>query len=544
MMTLIDLILGLGIFLFGMSQLERGIESLSGNWIKQWLSKSTAKPVGAVLSGTIITAILQSSSMVGLIILAFASAGIIPLYNAIGVLLGANLGTTFTGWIVTTLGFKLNLATVALPAIGLGCLVQVFADKSPKIRDSGLLLFGLGMLLFGLGLMKESVGDLPQQLDINQLRELNAVSFLLLGVVLTAVIQSSSASMMIALAALNSGIIDLSGAAALIIGADLGTTSTTALGSLKGSIIKRQLALAHFVFNLVVDLLAFLLLLPILPLVLAWLKIEDPLYSLVAFHSIFNAIGLFIFVPFLRPFSEWIGRRFVSDQDAPASLHDVPIDVPEAALNACQKHVEALLTFVISLNLRNLKLDYNHLSLTPEVRELLVHINQEPQSFEQRYEQLKQHEGDLFRYAMRLQQQPLNPPEADQLTRLLNGSRDAVYSAKAMKDIRLDLIELRHSLLPPLQQLSDEYQNSLKLFYQLLMELVMGQHEPNYIAEELEQLSQFNEQQHQRLHSEIQRYSGQGEIESEQLSTLLNINREVWYCGRSLIHSIKHLRAL
>ena len=275
-MLIIDLLIGLGIFLFGMNQLERGIESLSSAWIKQWLARTTRNPLGSVLSGTAITALLQSSSMVGLIILAFASAGIIPLYNAIGVLLGANLGTTFTGWIVATLGFKLSLSAAALPAVGLGCLIQVFADAWPKIRAAGALLFGLGLLLFGLALMKDAVAGLPEQLDLEQLREFGPLQFLLVGAVLTAVIQSSSATMMIALTALHTGIIDLPGAAALIIGADLGTTSTTALGSIKGSPIKRQLALAHFLFNLIVDLLAFLVLLPALPKLLQWTGLQDP----------------------------------------------------------------------------------------------------------------------------------------------------------------------------------------------------------------------------------------------------------------------------
>ena len=537
-MLIIDLLIGLGIFLFGMTQLERGLESLSSGWIKKWLSGTTQNPVSSVLSGTAITALLQSSSMVGLIILAFASAGMIPLYNAIGVLLGANLGTTFTGWVVTTLGFKLPLSAAALPAVGLGCLIQVFAEAWPKIRAGGALLFGLGLLLFGLGLMKDAVAGLPEQLDLEQLRELSALEFLLLGTVLTAVIQSSSATMMIALTALHTGIIDLPGAAALIIGADLGTTSTTALGSIKGSPIKRQLALAHFLFNLIVDLLAFLVLLPALPKLLQWAGLQDPLYSLVAFHSSFNIFGLCLFIPFLTPFSTWIGRRFITEENATNTLKNVPVTVPEAAISACQKHVMKLLVSALDINLRNLRLDKQQLQLTPAAEALLSETVVRGQSFEQGYEKLKKSEGELLRYATQLQQQTLDGEQAKSLLALLDCARDSVYAVKTLKDIRPNLIQLRHATTTPLQQFSLQYQTNLRPFYQRLLELLAANHDSDYIREQLAQLNQVNDQLRQQLHGSVQHTSSELAIAPERLSTLLNINREIWHSGHNLLRAI------
>ncbi len=539
-MLIIDVLIGLGIFLFGMTTLERSIELLGSGWIKQQLARTTQHPVSSVFTGTAITALVQSSSMVGLVILAFASAGIIPLYNAIGVLLGANLGTTFTGWVVTTLGFKLELSTAALPAIGLGCLIQVFGDVRPRLRASGALLFGLGLLLFGLGLMMDTVSALPNQLNLEQLRELSALEFLLMGTVLTAIIQSSSATMMIALTALHSGVIDLPGAAALVIGADLGTTSTTALGSIKGSPIKRQLALAHFVFNLIVDLLAFVLLLPILPMMLDWLNMRDPLYSLVAFHSTFNILGLCLFIPFLRPYSSWIGQRFISDKESTTALTDIPVTVPEAAINACQSHVKKLLVSALAINLRNFRVHPEKLTLSPPATTVLAEASARGQSFERRYEMLKQSEGELLRYATQLQQQALNDEQANNLLALLDCARDAVYAVKTLKDIRLNLMELRHALKVPLQQFSQQYQNNLKAFYQRLLELLAGGHDSDYIQEQLHQLSQINEQLHQQLHSDIRHSSRELAIAPEQLSTLLNVNREIWHSGHNLLRAIEH----
>ncbi len=535
-MVFFNLLIGLGIFLFGMVQLERSIESLSSNWIKQWLAKSTHHPISSIFAGTTVTAFVQSSSMVSLIVLAFASASMIPLYNAIGVLLGANLGTTFTGWVVATLGFKLNLSAAALPAIGLGCLIQVFGESKPKINASGALIFGFGLLLFGLDLMKDAVTGLPQQLDLDQLKEFNAVSFLLLGIAMTAVIQSSSATIMIALTALNSQIIDLPGAAALIIGADLGTTSTTILGSIKGSAIKRQLALAQFIFNLVVDLLAFILLLPLLPQLLSLISIDDPLYSLVAFHSLFNLLGLCLFVPFLKYFSVWIEKRFVGEKSGSDTLLNVPVTVPEAAINACSHQVSNILIPALSINARNLKLDQliniNSVSLN--------NASVKGKNFEQRYESLKQAEGDLLNYSTMLQQQTLTPEQIYQLNQLIDCARDAVYAVKNLKDVRPNLIEMRHSLTPPLMNFSQQYQQELKDFYQILFELITNKHTREYINEVLHQLEQNNDQLHQKIHDHIQSQSGQGSIEPEQLSTLFNVNREIWHSGKNILKAFHH----
>ncbi|WIO73113.1 Na/Pi symporter [Porticoccaceae bacterium LTM1] len=542
-MLLTNLIIGLGIFLYGMNQLERGVEALSSDWIKYRLAYSTRHPLQSVLTGTAVTALVQSSSMVGLLVLAFASAGAIPLYNAIGVMLGANLGTTFTGWIVTTLGFKLNLAAVALPAVGLGGLIQVFADSRPKLRANGIVILGLGLLLFGLGIMKDTVDNLPSNWELEQLREFNALTFLLLGTVLTAVIQSSSATMMIALTALNSGIIDLQGAAALVIGADIGTTSTMALGSIKGAVIKRQLALAHFLFNLSVDLLAFIFLLPLLPTLISWINLKDPLYSLVVFHSLFNALGLLIYVPFLQQFSSWISKRFLSRQTG-SLLSDVPVSVPEAAIQASQQHVRKMLISSIAVNLQALEVNIRQLSISENSRTTLNQVVTEDESFEQQYDHLKESEGELLRYVVRFQQQPLNDQQANQLLLLLNCARDTVYSTKTLKAARPDLAELHHTPVTILQDYSKKYRNSLKTIYQDLLELACSEHSEDYMKEELENLREVNERQHQQFHDLISQDSQQGAIQPEQLSTLLNVNRMLWLSTQTLLKAMTYWQGL
>jgi len=257
-----------------MSQLEYSISKLGDARLRIWLRSSTNTPLASISTGIISTALLQSSSMVSLLVLAFASAGLLPLVNAIGIIVGANLGTTLTGWLVALLGFKLDLAAAALPLFGLAAFALALTKRQTRFHYISGIVLGFALLLFGLGIMKSSMETIPDLWDITVLQGHNGFVYLLAGVLIAALVQSSSAVMIMALAAVDAQIIALTEAAALIIGADLGTTSTTVLASITGNTIKRKLAFAHFIFNFFVDFAAFFLLLPILPAMLAFASIS------------------------------------------------------------------------------------------------------------------------------------------------------------------------------------------------------------------------------------------------------------------------------
>ncbi len=544
MSVILALALGLGIFLYGMHQLELGLQTLGSDRVKQWLGRSTQNPLSSVLSGTVITAILQSSSMVSLIVLAFASAGMIPLFNAVGVILGANLGTTFTGWVVATIGFKMDLEAFALPLFGLAALVQVFSNRQSVQHAIAGIFLGLGLLLFGLVQMKDAVADLPSILSPELLAEMSLPVFLLVGMAMTAVIQSSSAMTMIALTALNSGFIDLSGAAALVVGADIGTTSTTALGSLKGAPVAKQLALAHLIYNLFVDALAFVLMIPALPAVLSFFGIEDPLYGLVLFHSSFNLLGLFIFVPFLKQYSHWLSGFF---QRAPKPvthyLHATPTEVIEAAMTALRKELEGLIAKSLALNLRNLKLDWDALKLSPEQQHWLEHQFDAEASFEERYVALKQLEGAMHAYLAELQARKLNAEQMQQFSLIMHCARDAIYSAKTLKDVRGDLVRFRHqSHAEP--QLELYFPEVLTQIYAEFCDILLNSHKPGYVEQRLATLRRQNESLHEQLHEIIMKNIQEKRVEYRELSSLLNSNRELWHSTVNMINAMEHRLSL
>ncbi len=506
-----------------MSQLEYGTSKLGETRLRRWLRSSTNTPLASIATGTITTALLQSSSMVSLLVMAFASAGILPLVNAVGIIVGANLGTTVTGWLVALFGFKLELASTALPLFGTAAFTLAMARRRTRLYYVGSAVLGIALLLFGLGIMKASMESIPDRWDISVLQGHGALAYLVAGVVLAAVIQSSSAVMIMALAAINAEFIVLQEAAALVIGADLGTTSTTILGALRGNIIKKQLAFAHFIFNLSVDLTAFFFLLPILPLLLGLVYLTDPIYSLVAFHSLINIAGVLIFMPFLTHFANWIETVFSRHSTQSTNMLDrVPTSVVDAALTALRTTVKNMMLQAVCNNLHLFNLNPGQLKILHTDHPELLDIVPD-RSFDRGYEELKNQEGNILNYSLRLQAQSLDTAEAAELQRLLAVTRNIVFSNKSLKDIRQDLNEIKHSSNDSVRELYAQHKKFQKICYEKIIELLLGDHSREYIMEELTDLQEINarhaEEVNRAVHAHAANEGGSGTSISIQLNT-------------------------
>lgn len=532
--------IGLLLFLYGMSLLENGIRTLGYDTFQRWLSRSTASPVGSAATGVITTAILQSSSMVSLLVLAFASAGALPLYNAIGIILGANLGTTVTGWMVATIGFKLSLQVFALPLMAAGGLAQLASGRFPKLQGPGTALFGLGLIIFGLDLMKGAVADLPQTWDLEVLKGYGLWLYFLAGIGIAALIQSSSATMMITLTALHAGLLDLSAAAAIVIGADLGTTSTTALGSIGGHYIKRQLALAHILFNIVVDLAAFFLLLPVLPTLIAWLSLDDPLYSLVAFHSLFNLIGLLAFLPLLKPFSQWLESRFRKDEASDLSLAGLTVAVPDAALLATGRLLSDMRLNAVVLSLHTFNLRPEQLQLSDELNRALGECFELHEGMDKRYDRIKGAESELLSFSFDLQEQPLNSEQVNLLERQNREARALVYSSKTINDIRENLVTLRHHKHEDILDWYKRHRGFTQTMYKRYLGLAGNERPGATIRETLSGLLGDNESHYREANETVNTMASSDRVTGIELSTMLNVNREIHHSLKNLLLSLDY----
>ena len=221
--TILKLSAGVGLFLFAMYLVEESLKNLSGRSFKLFLQRITKNNLGAVAGGTIVTGILQSSSMVSLMVLAFVGAGVFTMKNAMAVILGANLGTTIASWLVATLGFKTNIEVIAYPAVCLGGFLLIVLGNQKRLKYLSFFLLGFGLMFIGLSFMKTAMEAQVQHFDFSQYASMPLIVFVFIGFLITLVVQSSSVTMALTLSALHAGAIGFPMAAAIVLGGETGT---------------------------------------------------------------------------------------------------------------------------------------------------------------------------------------------------------------------------------------------------------------------------------------------------------------------------------
>jgi phosphate:Na+ symporter len=423
-----NFIAGLGIFLLGISQMEEGLKNLAGKSFRHFIRTQTQNPIKAILVGVVITAILQSSSVVSLMVLAFVGAGIIPLRNAIGVILGTNIGTTITGWIVASIGFKFPIDAFALPLLGIGGILVTFLSARVFFSEIGRLLVGFGALFLGLDYMKTAID--VASIETSFLGDLNVWPqlFFPIGVLMTAIIQSSSATMAITLSALYAGVIPIEVAAAIVIGSDLGTTTTVLLGGLKGNHVKRQVAFGHIGFNLIAGTLALLLLYPLLYFVQEILSVKDPLFQLVAFHSTFNIIGVLVVLPFIGKFTQQLERLVKPKKETLSPLlSTVPTEVTEGAIEAMRKEGLALLDRVKGYRYDAFKVDQKGIAQSMFAKRSTSLLEQ--------YRKIQLKEGDLITYYLKVQRNEMTESESKHIQHVVSAIKNLTLAAKSIKGV-------------------------------------------------------------------------------------------------------------
>jgi len=449
---------GLGVFLLGINQMENGLKNLAGKSFRIFFRKYTDNIFLAILVGVFITAILQSSSVVSLMTLAFVGAGIIPLKNAIALIFGTNLGTTVTGWIVASIGFKFPIDTFALPLLGVGGIFVTFFNSKAVVSEIGRFLVGFGALFMGLEYMKSAIDIDSVSMELFSDLTIPVHLFFLVGVVLTAVIQSSSATMAIVLSALYTGIISLEIAGAIVIGGYLGTTITVLLGSLKGGYLKKQVAYAHVGFNFITSVIALIFLIPLISLIENYLPFQDPLYQLVSFHSIFTLIGILLMLPFLSPYTNLI-QRFVHKKEITLSplLQIVPPEITDGATEAIRKEAIDLLERI--KNYRFSAFNDQKKTISDQL------FNSNKQFLQNQYAQIQLKEGEIISYFLSIQREKMTKEEATLLQNYIRGINRMTLAAKSIKNILHTINALKESSQKELEQLMQNIQNQYTVFY-------------------------------------------------------------------------------
>ncbi|WP_436517715.1 Na/Pi cotransporter family protein [Ekhidna sp. To15] len=332
---LLNLIGALGFFIYGMKVMSEGIQKVAGAKMRNILSSMTSNRFKGVFTGFTITSLVQSSSATTVLVVSFVNAGLLSLTESIGVIMGANIGTTITAWLISIIGFKVKIASYALPIIAIGFPLMFFNRE--RLKFWGEVLVGFALLFMGLALLKDSVPDLkanPEILEFlrryTDLGYLSILLFVLIGTGLTVVVQSSSAAMALTLVMANNGWIPFELAAAMVLGENIGTTITANLAALVGNVHAKRAALSHLIFNLFGVLWILILIRPALSLV-DWYLVSNGSASpfvtatsipiaLSIFHSTFNILNTLLLIWFVNFIARTVTKAIKSTGEDEFSL--------------------------------------------------------------------------------------------------------------------------------------------------------------------------------------------------------------------------------
>lgn len=494
--------------------LESALHALSGRAFKLFLRRQTGNTFRAILSGALATAVLQSSSMVSLLVMSLAGAGVLGLKNGIGMIMGANVGTTATGWLITLLGFRFSIELIIAPLLAAGGLLAILG-KSEKPRRYSKLIMGFALLFLGLGMMKDGMAGAAAAIQPEWLRGHSMAWFLGFGVLFAAIVHSSSAAMTLSLASLAAGIISLEQAAFITIGSELGTTITALTATLRANEIRRKVGWSQFYFNLISAVLAIATMGLIFGLMPAGM---DPLIRLVTFQTTINVLGIALVAPLLNPFTAFI-HRMVPGGQTQLAQYIVQIDPgdTENALEALQSETRRFIQQAIHVNRLQLGLERD-----PET---------DPADA---YSDLKNYESEISTYYVRMQQPNITRPEADAINRCITGIRNAALSAKDLKDERHTVLELSNAVSEAMHGWYKELKHTQVQFYAESTGFLQT-------AESIALPTALNTTAHT---GKIYQLFSEGNISEIGLSSLLNLVRGIGKSNDALLRALEAQHAL
>jgi phosphate:Na+ symporter len=528
---------GLGTFIFGIFMLEESVKLIAGRSFKTLIRRYTGTRLRGLLTGLLTTAILQSSSAVSLIVLAFVGAGLVTLVNAIAVLMGAMVGTTFTAWIVALFGFTFKIDALALPLIGIGGLGLIVLPKSGRPVNLSKLLVSFGFLLLGLDYMKTSVSDLAGTVDIAALPDLGSWVYVLAGVVLTALMQSSSAVIAIVLTTLFSGLIDFTQAASVVIGANVGTTVTVLLGAIGGAPAKKQAALSSLAFNVGTAAVVYAALPWLVPFTQGAVgPHENAVLGIALFHTLFNVIGLVLFFPFIAHLARLLKRLVPERRTVLARfIPNTSPEVPEAAVAALRKEI---------LNQFTLSLEYvarrHQLAVQPPGGNT-ANANERPRrSSSPAYADLERLHAEIFTFYARTQSEAIDEQEAVQLESLIRASRGIMNAARNLNDVRAELEELERDDNAFMQEVRRDFRGRLEQLATVAQGLADRDYD-GFSPAELEDFTRSVEEADRRFISSCSAAVVRGAIREHEVTRLLMANRLITYASRMMVQSMEAL---
>ena len=351
MSTAISVLGGVGLFLLGMTVMTDGLKALAGSALRAVLSKAAATPLRGSFWGALVTLLVQSSSATTMTTIALVSAGLLTFSQGLGLIFGANVGTTGTGWLVALIGVRVSLTAAALPMIFLGALIKLLA--SGRASGAGAALAGFGLILFGLTTLQQGMGGLAELLHPADLPGVlagpdtgwwsgmfGALVLVVVGLVMTAVMQSSTAAVAVTLSAYHAGAVGLDQGCALIIGQNIGTATSSALAAIGASTTAKRLAIGYVLFKVIAAVIALVLFPVVTPLLVRASKTIDGVTLLAAYHTAYNVVGVLVLLPLIDRFTRLV-ERILPERASPLTrcLDPSALATPILAVEAVRRTI-------------------------------------------------------------------------------------------------------------------------------------------------------------------------------------------------------------
>ena len=437
---------GVSIFLFGMLFLEEGFKAFTGGVLEKLLQKTTDKTWKSLCFGIVSTTIMQSSSLVSVITISFISAGMVTLVAGIGIIFGANIGTTTGAWLVAAFGLKVKISAYAMPMLVFGLVLSF--QKSKYLKGIGSVLAGLGFLFLGIHYMKEGFEAFKDSFDLAAFAVegyLGLFLFAGIGAVATVVMQSSHATLVLILTALAAGQITYENALALAIGANVGTTITAIIGSLSANVQGKQLAGAHLIFNVVTGVIAIVFINQFVWAV-DWVSLhagiaeDNYTMKLAVFHTLFNITGVLVMVPLIQKMANYLIDFFPEksvDIAEPRYLNEAAFEFPETVLKSVQKEIWNLFDAAFELMAHGMNLHRTEILQSPDLEKTIdedreVHEFDVDELYERKVKVLY---SAIIDFISRSQADMPNV-FAEELYRLRNAATEIVECVKHIKHLR------------------------------------------------------------------------------------------------------------
>ena len=534
-----QLLAGIGILLYGMHNFEQALNFLGGKKLKMLLQKYTQTGWMAIWTGTWTTTLLQSSTLVSLLILAFVGAGIMPLQNAIGVIIGANVGSPMLPLFAALIWFnEFDIATLSYPLIGIWALILMFIKSEKRLWYAKLIIW-FWLFFIWIGFMKESVEAIKNSFDISDFASLSLRWFGVLGMVFSALMSSSGALGIITITAVGGGIISFPASVAIMMWANIWTTWTAFLASLGGNRAKRQVAMSHVLFNVLSTIFWILLFRQFIWFANDFLWLADnPALSNAVLAVVYNVVTCVIFWFFLKPFTKLVMRCVPDKKDVSSALNVENIEIINQSfvnptLLALQEDLKTLVqhghTYITAIHWLPLhavaSLDYD-----PEkIRAARTEWNK--QEHIKLYEETKKIADTLIMAATRIKQFKIEPTNAKQLHNIETAIYATLKAIKAIKNIHRDLIDLREAVDKETITLYDRFVNAQIEISRHIVS-VEGEKESNY--EHLILAIELLKKHHQTFIKEVSSLATQGQLKEVGITTLINVDHYFFEANEKL----------